>query len=427
MGWQDTQTSGKRLAETVSYRRMNWGLVNPADGVYDWSSIEALRSDMAPLGSAISFRVRTAQPPPWGPGQVMPDWLVQLGAKIVPGRSEEVGVESTEPYYAGCLFLEAHGRFIDAMRQRYDGDPDVAFIDIGSYGNYGEWASEQYDAQPGSLDWHARRRILDMYLGGQGTRPCQETDGQIAQVAYNYVGFHHTQLVMPYVPGFADSLLYALGRRQDVGIRYDALGSTEEHLQKFRNEIGGLVEQTWPAAPIAFEFASDAYTPEALRRASDFAKEMHATFVHDNLRGLGSDELVEKVLAGIGYRLVLRRMVYSTDLLPGQVLSFKMDWENTGVAPPYFKTYPLVLSLTDAAGAAVQTQQLDPDIRTWLPGKPVQLQGTMQLPGDIPAGTYDLRLAFVDPANGQPILALAIAGRDTQGRYVIGPVKVLAP
>ncbi len=424
MGWQDTQTTGKRFVETVGYRRMNWNILNPGDGVYDWSPIEALRSDMQ--DEAISFRIRTAVPPPWGPGQAMPDWLVERGAKIVEGDTDEEGGTSTEPYYAGCLFLAAHARFVDALRQRYDGDPDVAYIDIGSYGTYGEWDSAQYDAQPGSLDWHARRRLIDMYLGGQGTRPCEENDGrivQIVQVAYNYVGFHKTRLVMPYTPWFSDSVVYAASRRQDVGIRHDALGS-ETHQNKFREEIGGLVQQTWPTAPIVFEFASYAYTPEALQSGAAFAREMHATFVHDNFSGSGSGELIEKVLAGVGYRLMLRRMAYSSELRPGQTLSFEMDWENTGVAPPYFKTYPLVLSLANATGTAVQTQRLDPDIRTWQPGKLIQLQGTMQLAGNIPAGDYNLRLAFVDPASGQPVLTLTITGRDTQGRYVIGPVKV---
>ncbi len=417
MGWQDTQTTGKRFAETVGYRRINWNVLNPGDGVYDWSPIEALRSDMQ--GEAISFRIRNAVPPPWGPGQAMPDWLVKQGAKIVPGDTDA----GTEPYYAGCLFLAAHAKFVDALRQRYDGDPGVAYIDIGSYGTYGEWDSIQYNAQPDSLDWHARRRLIDMYLGGQGTRPCEDNNGQIVQVTYNYVGFHKTRLLMPYTPWFSDSVVYAVGQRQDVGIRHDALGSAS-HQQRYQMEIGGLVQQTWPTAPIVFEFASFAYTPEALQSAAAFAREMHATFVHDNFSGQGDNDQIENVLVSIGYRLTLRRMAYSGELRPGQTLSFEMDWENTGVAPPYFKTYPLVLSLTNAAGTAVQTQRLDPDIRSWMPGKLIQVRGTVQLAGNIPAGAYDLRLAFVDPVSGQPVLTLAIAGRDTQGRYVIGPVKV---
>ncbi len=425
MGWQDAQSLNKRFVETVGYRRLNWSELNPAQGVYDWDRIEALRADMAQQGGTISFRVRTAQPPPWGNGQTMPDWLVNKGAVITDSSSDILeGVSSTEPLYSDCLFLEAHSQFIDALRQRYDGDQQVAFIDIGSYGGYGEWWSDQYNDKPDSLDWHARRRIIDMYLGGQGVRPCQESNGQITQVEYDYVGFQHTQLVMPYTPWYSDSLVYALERRPDIGIRNDALGS-ESHQQRYRKEIGHLVQQRWPYAPIIFEYYPQAYTPEALRSARDFAREMHASFIHENFDGQGDNNLIEELLETVGYRLVLNEITYTSELSPGEPFAMDMTWENTGLAPPYFKTYPLIISLTDLQGRPVLERQLEPDIRDWLPGKPVYLIDRVQLPADLPPAPYDLRLAFVDPATGQSVLALAIAGQDKLGRYLIGPVKVV--
>jgi hypothetical protein len=423
MGWQDTQPKKKRFAETVSYKRMDWSVMNPAEDVYDWSIIDSLQADAVSTGRTISFRIRTARPAPYGEGQTMPAWLVQQGATIVEGDSDVENVRSTEPLYSGCLFLEEHGRFIEAMRQRYDGDPNIAFIDIGSYGGYGEWHSEQYDEEPDSLDWHARRRIVDMYLGGQGTRPCQEAGGQIKQVSYEYTGFQKTPLVMPFTPWFGDSLIYALSRRPDLGIRHDALGS-EKHQRYYREQISQLVAQTWPHAPIIFEFYPNAYQPEQLRSARDFARDMHASIVHDNFDGQGRDKLIEEVLDVIGYRLVLREMSYTAELGPGETLSFTMTWENTGVAPPYYKTYPLVVSLTDAQGKPVLNQQLEPDIRTWLPAKPINQAGMILIPADFPYGDYDLTVAFIDPASQKPILNLAIAGRDEQGRYFIGPVNI---
>jgi hypothetical protein len=263
-----------------------------------------------------------------------------------------------------------------------------------------------------------------MYIGGQGTRPCQETDGQISEITYDYAGFQHSQLVMPYTPWFAESLTYALSRRADIGIRHDALGS-EKHQTKYREEIGRLVQQRWPYAPIVFEYYPEAYTREALRSAYDFAEEMHASFIHENFDGRGDNELIEDLLEIVGYRLVLREITYTAEAAPSESLNFEMIWENKGLAPPYHTTYPLVVSLTNALGVSVAEQQLDPNIREWLPGKIFPLSGTMRLPANLPPGDYTLRVAFIDPTNNESALALAIAGQDQQGRYQIGPVKIL--
>lgn len=416
MGWQDTQARDKRFPETVGYTRDNWPVFEPEEGAYDWSKIEDLRSRMVAEGGKISFRIQTVKPPPWGSGHGVPDWLLERGAEVREGSLSE------EPLYSNCLFLEAHGTFINAMRQRYDGDPDVAFIDVGSYGFYGEWHSDQYNMEPESLDWHARRRIIDMYLGGAGTRPCTGSDGQEVMASYQYEGFQSTRLMMPYTPGFSDSLYYALNQRQDVGIRHDALGS-ERHQEKYRSEIADLIEKTWPRAPIAFEFYPESYTPDALRSARDFAWEMHASYLHENFDEQGDDALIERILERMGYRLLLREIRYTSELRPGETFSVEMFWENIGVAPPYV-TSPLVVLFANQRGEAVWSHQFDVFPSEWPLNEPVPLQEDLPLPDTLPSGTYDLKVAFVEPETEQPLLAIAIAGRDVQGYYSIGKVRI---
>ncbi|NJN68034.1 MAG: DUF4832 domain-containing protein [Chloroflexaceae bacterium] len=417
MGWQDTRISEKRFPEMVGYIRDNWPVFEPQEGVYDWSKIENLRNRMVAEGGKISFRIQTVKPPPWGSGHGVPDWLLARGAAIRDGSL------SQEPLYSDCQFLEAHGNFINALRQRYDGDPDVAYLDIGSYGFYGEWHSDQYDIEPESLDWHARRRIMDMYLGGAGTRPCTDSAGQTVMASYQYEGFQQTQLVMPYTPGFADSLHYALGQRQDIGIRHDALGS-EPHQEKYRSEIKDLVEKTWPHAPIVFEFYPEAYTPEALRSARDFVEEMHASYLHENFDEQGDNALIERILERTGYRLLLREIRHTSELRPGETFSVDMFWENAGVAPPYVNS-PLVVLFANQQGEAVWSHQFDASPSDWPIEEPVRLQEELPLPDTLPSGTYDLKLALVDPETARPLLAIAIAGRDVQGYYAVGKVKIL--
>lgn len=418
MGWQDTNRYERRFPETVGYDRFNWDLLNPARGSYDWSLIETLRGEMKDVDGQFSFRVRTSRPPPFGPGQVMPVWLLNEGVALF-----EESDYSTEPLYSDCLFLDAHAEFVEALRERYDGDPDLAFIDVGSYGYYGEWDSEQYQEEPESLDWHARRRIIDMYLGGSGTRPCQAADGEIQPITYDYLGFQQTQLIMPYTPWFEDSLMYAVSKRQDIGIRQDSLGSAS-HQTRYREAIGWVVQERWLNAPIVFEFAPEEYTSEGLARALAFAQEMHATFVHDNFDGQGTNSEIDEVLETIGYRLFLSQITYNQEVQSSTAIDFEMLWQNTGAALAYGVDLPLVLALM-SEGDLVATHQIDADLPAWMPGQMILLSGEFPVPSDIPPGSYDFTAGFVDPLTGMPVLKLAVETWDEEGWYYLGPVEVL--
>lgn len=43
------------------------------------------------------------------------------------------------PDYTDETLIQAHERVIQALAQRYDGDPFVAYVELGSLGHWGEW------------------------------------------------------------------------------------------------------------------------------------------------------------------------------------------------------------------------------------------------------------------------------------------------
>lgn len=416
MGWQNTRNASPRFVETVAYARFNWNELQPAPDVYNWLPIETWLAEAVAEGKQGHFRVRATQPPPWGPGAVIPTWLME---QSLPTLETERG---TEPIYYSCQFLSEHGKFVEALRLRFDGHPHLAFLDIGSYGFFGEWGSPQYDDTPNSLDWFARRHIADMYLGGQGKHPCLQTDGAIGEISYTYAGFQQTQLLMPYTPWRSDSLVYALSRRDDLGIRHDALGSFS-HQARFREEIGTLVEQTWRHNPIVFELSSEADTPEKLTSALAFVEEMHASLVHDNLGGRGDDATLEAILQRVGYRLVLQQMRYTAELSSGQSFVAEMVWENAGTAPAY-EEYPFIFYLTDSAGTIHISQKVVTDVRQWLPNQPIRLTLEFPVPVTIPPGNYQIEVAFVHSQTQKPALQLAIAGKQPSGRYYLDELTI---
>lgn len=77
-----------------------------------------------------------------------PKWVKDAGARGYniensggfPARSGITDGEGNtwEPAYDDSIFLEKLGNFLKVMAERYDNNPNVAFMDIGSYGTWGE-------------------------------------------------------------------------------------------------------------------------------------------------------------------------------------------------------------------------------------------------------------------------------------------------
>ncbi|MCZ7597178.1 MAG: hypothetical protein M5U09_04640 [Gammaproteobacteria bacterium] len=71
-----------------------------------------------------------------------PKWVEEAGAKghhYVPGKGIDPGGGTHwEPDYDDPIFLEKLDHFLAAAGARYDGRPEVAFIDVGTFGVWGE-------------------------------------------------------------------------------------------------------------------------------------------------------------------------------------------------------------------------------------------------------------------------------------------------
>jgi hypothetical protein len=122
----------------------------------------------------------------------------------------------------------------------------------------------------------------------------------------------------------------------------------------------------------------------------------------------------------MGYRLMLRRFEYSKETRPGTMIPVSMWWLNAGVAPPY-RQFELALELRSGETAAII--RLPADMRTWLPGDAIW-EGGVYVPDTLAPGEYRLRLALLDPRTGHPAVRLAIEGREDDGWYGLGTLRV---
>src|SRR5436309_13747919 len=107
----------------------------------------------------------------------------------------------------------------------------------------------------------------------------------------------------------------------------------------------------------------------------------------------------------MGYRFLLRRLEYPKAVAAGSMMPLHMWWLNAGVAPAYTK-YPLAVQLHSGESSAVIDVPVD--VRKWLPGDAV-FDGSVYVP-ELPEGTYDFRVAMLDPRTRKPVIRFGIAG-----------------
>jgi len=405
-GWMtgNPRAPAPRFPYSVAYFRLNWMDVEPEQGKFDWTPIDNRIEAARQHGMHIAFRIMTASAHSSG-YYCSPKWLFDAGCKsfeyLSGGDDPTSGgkrIPRIEPDYADPIYLAQHGRFLSELGKRYDGNPDLQFVDIGSYGIWGEW----HTTHPVGIE--VRRQIIDFYADA----------------------FRRTPLVM--MSDDAEGLAYALQR--GAGIRRDGVGSPwhEQNWIGSRKyaQVPGLVD-AWKTAPVVFEWYGDykymLSKQWPVDRAIRFMLENHVSLINDNIGAVPSEVLpqLQELTRRSGYRFVLREASYAKKVKRGERLAVQMKWSNVGVARLYAR-YGLELSLLGAQGKVVERRLTAVDPRSWLPGE-ISCEGTIDVDAGIQPGVYGIGLALVD-SGGRPAIRLAIEHPQVDLRYSIGEVIV---
>jgi hypothetical protein len=390
----------------VAYFRLNWGDVEPVEGECQWQRIDQSLRAWAKREVRIAFRIMTTNAHSRG-YYCSPKWLFDAGCRsyeYTEGGSDPTSggarIKRIEPDYGDPLFLQKHGQFIKALAGRYDGNPQIEFIDIGSYGIWGEWHTKH--PQP----WAIRRQIIDMYLEG----------------------FRKTQLVS--MSDDAEALAYTLAH--GTGFRRDGVGSPWHEANWIGSKKYAAVQgfaDHWKRAPAVFEWYGD-YDYLMRRgwsfdRALEFMAANHVTLINDNVGKVPAEQMpkLERLARLAGYRFVLREVAHSRVARRGETLNIRMKWSNVGVGKLY-RRYPLALYLLDSTGAVACREiqgQVDPT--RWLPGE-FTVAGLLKVPASLSPGRYTLGMALVDPATEKPAIRLASDAAQIDRLYRLTSVNV---
>ncbi|MFQ6035691.1 MAG: DUF4832 domain-containing protein [Sedimentisphaerales bacterium] len=380
---------------TIAYFRIYWKFIEPIKGKYRWDLIDTALKTARQRSQTLMLRIA-----PYGTkaDNDVPHWYRAMVGERKNLPEKKWRVDPEDPRY-----VKHFGNMIRALGKRYDGHQDLESVDVSIVGAWGEGAGSKL------LTQKTREALVDAYIES----------------------FQKTHLIMMLTDKKTNS--YALSKAH-VGWRVDCLGDMGGfspnwcHMcDYYPQAIAGFgVRDAWMTAPVAFEVCWVMQHWKDMGWDIDYIIDQSLKWHISTLNAKSSpvpDEWwpqVNRWLKKMGYRFVLCKFTYPEVVKPSGKLSFTSWWENKGVAPCYRK-FPVALRLRNERKTEILVT--DADIRTWLPGDNIY-DDAVSVPSDMPKGQYDLQIAILDRFSDKPKVKLAIVGKQPDGWYTLGKIKV---
>ena len=408
--------------DLVSYGSgyQQWNKLNPAKGVYDWTELEKLLNALAEHNMTYALRVLPYTPsfiksdfPPQEDYDWTPPFVYEMGAKKIQIDLRGTEYHAYAPVWDDSIYIWAAKEFAKALAEKYDGDPRIEYIDVRTFGEWGEWHTSHI-------------------LGSE-----MPADSVLIDMLDYYASlFKKTQLVLP-SNGFGDVYTHALElgitKRDDgfIGIpgRPDTLlRAYNANLPTIAENIAGY--RTMLTNDDLIPGGTQKWTAERWVDAITTAHLTYYVLDQDNDCGYyfykDNKALADSMSKVIGYNFTVTRAELltiagadsaastagkSADSATGDAATntLNITVKNTGVAPCFFDVY-LVAEFVDSTGAAIA--QLGNTVR--IPKASFKDGASQQFSfgSDVPAGAANLAT--------QPGVSVALSLYESDEAYKTG-------
>lgn len=404
----------------VVYLRVPWAYIEPQEGHFNWALLDTPAQRWIAKGKRVALRITCSEN--WL-RFATPEWVKNAGAKGVFyefGKGPKPNGDLWDPDFADPVFLDKLDHLLAAMAARYDANPDVAFIDIGSFGMWGEGHTMASSQIPQERTNQIMRQHIDLYLKH----------------------FKHTQLAVlddatgPESKGAHQPITdYALSK--GVTLRDDSICVQPPPRSWFHAEMAQLF---WPTLPVIVEH--EHYGPSKERGAwkegsllLKAVEEYHPSYLtihwwpHEMLAE--TSQTVSQVNQRLGYRLQLRQMSWPSRVHIDTPFSVESRWANAGVAPCYQGAF-MALTLKDAQGGIVAVLADEGTNMRDLKVGPISQAPEKNSKSEFCVGhvapttrpgTYEVYVS-VGRRDGTPQIALPLENDDGQKRYRLGTITL---
>ena len=384
---------------SVVYFRVLWNDVEPQEGVFRWDIFDAVAQNWIKAGKQIAFRIICCNQTE----NATPDWVRAAGAKGIWFKYRSSTAEPRwEPVYDDPVFLEKYTDFLKAFAARYDGDPSVAFVDVGSFGMYGEG----HTGDTSKLSRAETERIARLHM------------------ELHRKWLPHTYLVISDdVAGSnskaADLPLLQFARSLGIGLRDDSLMCSK--FGWYHDHWGRLFAPTLPVVLETGHYtlcsARGNWRKDRILESVEKHQASYFTFhgFPEDFRESHAEEIAA-VNRRLGYRLYPAKIEFPDAAELGETMEIVAYWANIGVAPCLpggFVTW----SLCDADGNVCWSfTDEDFDVRTLEPTLEGGLLTQDRLVRIVSRGRFGFR-APIPPWNDQVLADLRQRGRVTETSF----------
>lgn len=410
------------------YLRVPWSYLEPQEGEFNWALFDTPAQRWIAKGKRIAIRVSCSES--WL-RWATPKWVADAGAKGTEfefGKGPRPGGPLWDPDYLDPVFLAKLDQFLAAMARRYDGNPNVAFIDIGSFGMWGEGHTGFSSRLNAEQTLAVVKRHIDLHVKHfKHTLLCISDD----VAGSSKPGRHFPEMD------------YAIAK--GVTMRDDSILVQPPPNSWYHAE---MAQEFWPLWPVILEHEHYGASKQRGAWSGDLLlksiEDYHASYlsIHWWPREELSEnrETVARINRRLGYRLQLREMSWPAEARLGEPFTVETTWANAGVAPCYGGGF-WALTLKDEQGGIVSVNADETfDMRDLRVG-PLD-----QAPERKLVSRFTVALRFLDPAgnhapptspgmydvfvsvgqrDGTPVIALPLADNDGQRRYRVGQIRLL--
>ena len=426
------------------YIRLAWSFLEPVEGQYDWHLIDDAIAEFVPAGFNVAFRVtcretgREHNTPAGQLGFAVPTWLNDLGAQGtyicnwgsagpgVPAGPTCDGTLTWEPDYGDPIFLEKLENFHRAFAARYANEPWVQYIEIGSYGDWGE-GHTTYSGSGRVWPVSVIKEHIDIHKRCYPNKLIVAND----ELLWRPNDTAGQQEIRQYVKDQGltwrdDSILIFYNPVVQRPELFDDVYLTRPTILECQHYSQSLTQGYWQGPDGSIRGAS--YFIEGI-------KGLHASYIGfhgNNVTWLADNPNLTKQLANLcGYWYFPASISLPDSVHSGGTLTATIVWENHGVAPAYNEFTPyLKFVAQDQPAHSRHCVDSGPirlngsNNRSWLPDQQTTESYSVHL-GALSAGTYNVQLALIEEAANRHIALGLVASSQTADKYyTVGAITI---